>query len=108
MSNMDASAVLDETETTAETKEAISAQVMKWRQQMEEKRFELFRTNWKNRRSKPGLQSWDDAKSFQFIVEWYDEFGDLVDRDKMRRRLDALIEMGLDVNAPKEELPRVV
>jgi hypothetical protein len=82
-----------------------AALVREWRKQVKEQREFMFHRNWKNTRQVPNLQSRTDAQNFQFVVEWYEEFGDVVGRTKNRARLDKLIAMGIDVNLPREEQP---
>ncbi len=72
-----------------------------WKQDVIKMREKLFRKNWKNRRSAPGLVSRKNVQAFHFILEWCDEFGDVVGRQKERNRLDQLISEGKDVNAPE-------
>jgi len=79
-------------------------QVREWRRQVTEQREILFRRNWKNQRGILALRSREEEDAFQFVLEWYEEFGDVVGREKERQRLDHLIELGLDVNAPPEEV----
>ncbi len=81
--------------------EFTDAQITRWRQQVLEQRERLFRRNWKNCRPKVGLQSKFEEEAFQFIVEWCEEFDEVVGREKERDRLDGLIAQGLDVNAPE-------
>lgn len=78
-----------------------------WRSGVEKKREKLFRKHWKNRRSVPNLVSLDDARDFEFIVDWCDESDELISRNKERRRLDKLIDLGVDVNLPREQQPVV-
>jgi hypothetical protein len=75
--------------------------VSRWRLQMEEQREMLFRRNWKNPRQIVLLKSREDEENYQFVLEWVDEFEDVVGRQKERDRLDSLIARGLDVNAPE-------
>jgi len=72
-----------------------------WKQDVAKMRERLFRRNWKNRRGAPGLVSRKNVQAFHFILEWVDEFGDVVGRQKERNRLDQLIAEGKDVNAPE-------
>ncbi len=72
-----------------------------WRQGVQKRREELFRRNWKNRRPSPHLKSRQQEKNFQFVVEWYEEFDEVVARERERNRLDSLIARGLDVNDPE-------
>ncbi len=74
-----------------------------WREGVRKRREELFRRNWKNRRSVPLVKSRQQEKSFQFVVEWYEEFDEVVARERERNRLDKLIASGLDVNAPENK-----
>jgi len=71
-----------------------------WRAGVLKRREELFRRNWKNRRPSPAQKSRQQEKSFQFVVEWYEEFDEVVARERERNRLDKLIAKGLDVNDP--------
>lgn len=82
-------------------------QIQEWRRQVIEQRDTLFNRNWKNRRQIVPLRSRAQEESFQFAVEWYEEFGDVVGRVKQRQRMDKLIALGYDVNAPADELPAV-
>jgi hypothetical protein len=75
--------------------------VSRWRAQMEEQREMLFRRNWKNPRQIVLLKSREYEENYQFVLEWVDEFEDVVGRQKERDRLDSLIARGLDVNAPE-------
>lgn len=72
-----------------------------WREGVQKRREELFRRNWKNRRPNPQVRSRQQERSFQFVVEWYEEFDEVVARERERNRLDKLISKGLDVNDPK-------
>lgn len=74
-----------------------------WREGVQKRREELFRRNWKNRRANPLLKSRQQEKSFQFVVEWYEEFDEVVARERERNRLDRLIAQGLDVNDPNNK-----
>lgn len=82
--------------------DAPSPEVVKeWKRQVAEQREILFRRNWKNQRQMVALSSREDEANFQFVVEWCEEFDDVVGREKERNRLDRLIALGLDVNAPE-------
>ncbi len=74
-----------------------------WREGVQKRREELFRRNWKNRRPSPHLRSRQQERSFQFVVEWYEEFDEVVARERERNRLDKLISKGLDVNDPNNK-----
>ncbi len=74
-----------------------------WREGVRKRREELFRSNWKNRRNAPLPRSRQQERSFQFVVEWYEEFDEVVNRERERNRLDKLISQGLDVNDPKNQ-----
>jgi hypothetical protein len=76
-------------------------EVVRWKREISVTRQKLFRGNWKNRRPTPALQSRGEAEAFRFIVEWYDEFGDVTGRNCERNRLDRMLGLGLDVNAEK-------
>ncbi len=72
-----------------------------WKAGVLKRREELFRRNWKNRRANPLQRSRQDEKGFQFVLEWYEEFDEVIARDRERNRLDKLLSQGLDVNDPK-------
>lgn len=74
-----------------------------WREGVQKRREELFRKNWKNRRPNPVQKSRTQEKNFQFVVEWYEEFDEVVARERERNRLDRLIAKGLDVNDPNNK-----
>ena len=74
-----------------------------WRAGVKARMEELFRRNWKNRRPTPQQKSRQQEKNFQFIIEWYEEFDEVVARERERNRLDKLIARGLDVNDPKNQ-----
>lgn len=76
-----------------------------WRSKVMKRREELFRKNWKNRRPVVPLRSRQQEKTFEFVVQWYEEFEEVVGRERERNRLDRLIEQGLDVNAPENQKP---
>ncbi len=69
------------------------------RKSVTKRREELFRKNWKNRRPLVPLRSLHQEQSFKFVVEWYEEFDEVVGRERERARLDRLIARGEDVNA---------
>lgn len=69
------------------------------RKSVEKRREELFRKNWKNRRPVVPLRSLHQEQSFKFVIEWYEEFDEVVGRERERARLDKLIAKGADVNA---------
>lgn len=71
---------------------------------VQKRREELFRRNWKNRRQALPLRSREQEQSFKFVVEWYEEFDEVIGRERERARLDKLIASGEDVNA-KENRP---
>lgn len=79
------------------------AKMLELRKAVFKRREELFRKNWKNRRPILPLRSLHQEKSFNFVVEWYEEFDEVVGRERERNRLDKLIEKGLDVNAPENK-----
>ncbi len=79
------------------------SKLTEWRDGVRKRREELFRRNWKNRRPSPHLRSRQQEKSFQFVVEWYEEFDEVVARERERNRLDKLISKGLDVNDPNNK-----
>jgi hypothetical protein len=77
--------------------------VAAWKEGVLKRREELFRRNWKNRRANPQQRSLHDEKGFQFVLEWYEEFDEVIARDRERNRLDKLLAKGLDVNDPKNK-----
>lgn len=77
------------------------SKLAEWRDGVQKRREELFRRNWKNRRPLPQLRSRQQEKNFEFVLEWYEEFDEVVARERERNRLDNLISRGLDVNDPK-------
>ncbi len=79
------------------------SKLVEWRQGVKQRREELFRRNWKNRRPSVQLRSRQQERNFQFVVEWYEEFDEVVARERERNRLDKLIAKGLDVNDPKNK-----
>ena len=79
-------------------------QVRQWRRQVADQRDRLFRQNWKNVRYIPALRSKEEEDAFTFVLEWYEEFGDVVGRQKQRERMDKMIALGVDVNSPPEGL----
>ncbi len=79
------------------------SKVAEWREGVRKRREELFRRNWKNRRVHPKQRSRQDERGFQFILEWYEESGEVVARERERNRLDRLLEQGLNVNDPESE-----
>lgn len=95
-------AVMNLGETVISEKDASN-----WRQAVIERREELFRKHWKNRRQVPDLISRGQARDFEFVVEWYDESDDVISRDQERRRMDKLIALGINVNLPREKQPLV-
>ncbi|MDR1519016.1 MAG: hypothetical protein LBU23_02585 [Planctomycetota bacterium] len=60
------------------------------REEVAKRREELFRRNWKNERHVPQLKSRQQEKSFQFVVEWCEEFNEVISRERERERLDKL------------------
>ena len=81
-----------------------NALLLEWRQGVKKRREELFRRNWKNRKPLLQLKSRRQEQMFKFVVEWYEEFDEVVGRERERNRLDKLIEQGLDVNAPENRI----
>ena len=77
------------------------SKLAEWKEGVLKRRSELFRRNWKNRRANPQQRSLQDEKGFQFVLEWYEEFDEVVARERERNRLDKLLAQGLDVNDPK-------
>jgi len=77
------------------------SQIAEWRAAVLKRREELFRRNWKNRRPSPTLRSRQQERNFEFVLEWYEEFDEVVARERERNRLDKLLAKGLDVNDPK-------
>ena len=88
---------------SSESVEYSEKQVSEWRHNVLKRREELFKRNWKNRRPTPTLKSRTQEQAIKFVVEWYEEFDEVVGRERERNRLDRLIEQGLDVNAPENK-----
>ena len=77
-------------------------EVKRWRAMVSVEREALFRRNWKNRKQVVPLSSREYEMSFQSLVEWCEEFNDVVGRKREKSRMDKLIALGLDVNAPHD------
>ncbi|MDR2391613.1 MAG: hypothetical protein LBE84_08050, partial [Planctomycetota bacterium] len=54
------------------------------------RREELFRRDWRNERIIPLLKSRQQEKNFQFVVEWCEEFGEVIAKEREKIRLDRL------------------
>ena len=94
---MTASTIIEDQE--AFTKE----QITDWRRRVKARRAELFRKGWKNDRPSVALRSRSQEQAFQFVLEWYEEYDEVVGRTRERARLDRLIEQGLDASAPARQ-----
>lgn len=66
-------------------------QVADWRRRVARRREELFQKSWKNRRPEVALRTREQEQSIQFMVEWAEEFDDVVGRVRDQARLDTLI-----------------
>ncbi len=77
------------------------SKVAEWRAGVQKRREELFRRNWKNRRPAPILRSRQEEKNFEFVLEWYEEFDEVVGRERERSRLDKLLAGRPDANSPR-------
>lgn len=77
------------------------SKVAEWKAGVLKRREELFRRNWKNRRANPQPRSRQEELGFQFVIDWYEESGEVDARKRERSRLDKLLAKGLDVNDPK-------
>ena len=82
-------------------------EVEMWHKDAQMQRDQLFRRRWQNPRNIPDLVSLEAARDFEFVVDWYHESGELMDRLRDIRYYDKLIELGLDVNKPRELQPSV-
>ena len=75
-------------------------QVAEWRRQVKVRRQELFKKGWKNERPNVALRSRSQEQSFQFVLEWYEEFDEVVGRTRERARLDRILEKTREANVP--------
>lgn len=91
--------------TTSCAAEFSPEQIAEWYRRVDQRREELFKKSWKNQRPDVALRSRAQESSFQFVLEWYEEFDEVVGRVRERARLDKLLEQGLDVNAPENKKP---
>ena len=78
-----------------------------WRRDANMRRDQLFRRRWQNPRNIPDLVSLEAARDFEFVVDWYHESGELMDRLRDIRYYDKLLKLGLDVNKPRELQPAI-
>jgi hypothetical protein len=62
----------------------------KWREGVSKRRAELFRRNWKNSRPTQALKSRRQEMNFKFVIEWCEEFEEVIGRERERNRLDHL------------------
>ncbi|MDR3210567.1 MAG: hypothetical protein LBU79_01470 [Planctomycetota bacterium] len=88
-------------DTKSEETDFSKSYVESMRRGIEKRRQELFPKDWRNAHALMPLKSRQQEKSFQFVVEWYEEFDEVVGRERERSRLDRLIEKGEEVNKPK-------
>lgn len=82
-------------------------EVEMWKKDVQMRRDQLFRRRWQNQRNIPHLVSLEAARDFEFVVDWYHESGELMDRLRDIRYYDKCIELGLDVNKPREMQPAI-
>ncbi len=81
------------------------SKVAEWRAGVQKRREELFRRNWKNRRSVPALRSRQEEKNFEFVLEWYEEFDEVVARERERAAFMECAEAALrSINNYKQSL----
>jgi len=66
-------------------------QIADWRRQVTRRREELFQKSWKNMRQDVAPRSRAQDQSIQFMVEWVEEFDEVVGRVQERARLDTLL-----------------
>lgn len=78
-----------------------------WQKDVAMRRDQMFRRRWQNPRNIPDLVSLQEARDFEFVVDWYHESGELMDRLRDIRYYDKLIKLGLDVNKPRELQPAI-
>ena len=62
----------------------------KWREGVRKRREEMFRRNWKNHRPASILKSRSQEMNFKFVIEWCEEFEEVIGRERERNRLDRL------------------
>lgn len=77
--------------------------INQWREGVLKRREELFRRNWRNKRPVLRQKSRQQENNFKFVLEWYEEFDEVVARERERNRLDKLLARGEDVNSPKNQ-----
>lgn len=82
-------------------------EVLVWQSEVAQRRTQIFRRRWQNPRNVPDLVSLEATRDFELVVDWYHESGELMDRQRDIRYYDKLIELGLDVNKPRELQPAV-
>ena len=75
-----------------------------WREGVKQRREELFRRKWKNSRPTPLLRSRQQDRNFQFVVEWYEEFDEIVAREREKNRLDKLNSKNCEFDNPPEKV----
>ena len=78
---------IDEVVYTAE-------QIENWRRRVGERREELFKKSWKNQRVAAPQPTREQERSIQIIVEWVEDFDDVVGRAQERAKLDTLLGRG--------------
>ena len=77
--------------------------IREWRAGVLKRREELFRRNWKNKRPVLQQRSRRQELAFKFLLEWYEDFDEVVAREREKSRLDKLIFEGQDVNSPENQ-----
>jgi len=68
------------------------------RRKISEYRDLLFRRGWKNQRPKVRLKSRAEMRIFDSLVEWCEEFEEIVGKNQEKKYFDELIAAGIDVN----------
>ncbi|MCX7936039.1 MAG: hypothetical protein N3A66_12365 [Planctomycetota bacterium] len=68
------------------------------RRKVAEYRDALFRRGWKNQRPKVRLKSRSEMQIFDSLVEWCEEFDEIVGKNQEKKYFDELIAAGIDVN----------
>jgi hypothetical protein len=84
------------------TAEFSEPELERWRAGVRQRREELFRRNWKNIRPAPPLKSRRQEMSFQFVIEWCEEFEEVIGRERERNRLDRLSSRAKDNRLAEE------
>lgn len=75
--------------------------ITKWREGVQARRQELFQRNWKNKRPVVQQRSRSQEAAFKFILDWTEEFEEVVARERERNRLDKLMSQARNIKVAK-------